>query len=634
VDWVAAIPVLPALAFAVLGVLPGKVRNRLLWLAIAATAASWVLSVIAFFRVLPGGSEDLVWSLTWTMGTLGGHPLTLALGLDPVAAVMLFVVTTVAVGVEVYSLGYMHRDPRVGWHFALLCLFTTAMLVVVLSNNLLLFFAGWELMGVCSFLLIGFWYELEGPRRASFKAFMVTRLGDLGFILALAMIWSQTQTFEMRVVLESAGEWGPGVATAIAVSLLWAAMGKSAQVPLHVWLPDAMAGPTPASALIHAATMVAAGVFLVARTMPIFDEAPAVLSAALFIGGVSTLLAGILAAAQHDVKKVMAYSTISQLGLMFMALGAAAGEAAIFHLVTHAFFKALLFLSAGVIIHAASTQDMREMGGLRRYLPWTTATFAVGALSLAGVAPFSGFFSKDDILLVLWEGGHRIGFVVVLISGAITAFYVARLWFRVFVGPEQDEHLHEGHASMVGPMVVLASLAAIAGFFGPALAAFTGGHGAWPVPWIAATSQLVVATGFGVAYYVYGRRTAVVNTRALKERYALIYATITRGFYFDNLYNLIVYSALPKGAALLGWVDSRIVDGAVNGAARAYAAIARGAWSFDGSVVDGAVGGLAALTRKAGTRVRSIQTGRVQTYQRLALAAVVLALLVLVLKEA
>jgi len=605
VDWVAAIPVLPALAFAVLGVLPGKVRNRLLWLAIAATAASWVLSVVAFFRVLPGGSEELVWSLTWTMGTLGGHPLTLALGLDPVAAVMLFVVTTVAVGVEVYSLGYMHRDPRIGWHFALLCLFTTAMLVVVLSNNLLLFFAGWELMGVCSFLLIGFWYELEGPRRASFKAFMVTRLGDLGFILALAMIWSQTGTFEMRAVLESAGEWGPGVATAIA-----------------------------ASALIHAATMVAAGVFLVARTMPIFDQAPAVLSVALFIGGVSTLLAGVLAAAQHDVKKVMAYSTISQLGLMFMALGAAAGEAALFHLVTHAFFKALLFLSAGVIIHAASTQDMREMGGLRRYLPWTTATFAVGALSLAGVAPFSGFFSKDDILLVLWEGGHSIGFAVVLVSGAITAFYVARLWFRVFVGPEQDEHLHEGHASMVGPMVVLASLAAIAGFFGPALAAFTGGHGAWPVPWIAATSQLAVATGFGVAYYVYGRRTAVVNTRALKERYALAYATITRGFYFDNLYNLLVYSALPKGAALLGMVDSRIVDGAVNGAARAYAALARGAWSFDGAVVDGAVGGLASVTRAAGTRVRSIQTGRVQTYQRLALAAVVLALLVLVLKEA
>ena len=264
-------------------------------------------------------------------------------------------------------------------------------------------------MGLCSYLLIGFWYQLEAPRKASQKAFLTTRVGDLGFLFALLVIYKAIGTWEIHDVLTSIPTWAPGVATAAAIGLLVAAMGKSAQVPLHVWLPDAMAGPTPASALIHAATMVAAGVYLVARMMPIFEAAPAVLQATLIIGAVTAIIGGLLAAVQHDIKKVLAYSTISQLGLMFMALGAASVGAALFHLVTHAFFKSLLFLGAGVIIHSAKTQDMREMGGLRRHMPVTWATFLIGSLALAGVMPFSGFFSKDEILAVLLHEPQLLG---------------------------------------------------------------------------------------------------------------------------------------------------------------------------------------------------------------------------------
>ncbi len=337
---------------------------------------------------------------------MGEYTFDAKLALDPVAAVTLVTVTIVATCVQVYSLGYMHKDERIGWYYAVLSLFTSAMLFLVLSENLLFTFVMWEMMGLCSYLLIGFWYENEAPRKASQKAFLTTRVGDLGFLIALFTIFTAVGTFDLAEVLSSVPEWAPGVATAAAIGLLWAAMGKSAQIPLHVWLPDAMAGPTPASALIHAATMVAAGVFVIARTLPIFEAAPQVMSAMLFIGVATALLGGLLACVQHDIKKVLAYSTISQLGLMFVALGAGSATASLFHLTTHAYFKSLLFLGAGVIIHAAHTQDMREMGGLAKRMPWTTATFTVGAMALAGVPPLAGFFSKDEILAVLLHEGH------------------------------------------------------------------------------------------------------------------------------------------------------------------------------------------------------------------------------------
>jgi NADH-quinone oxidoreductase subunit L len=310
---------------------------------------------------------------------------------------MLLVVTIVGLCVQVYSLGYMHGDERIGWYYAVLSLFSAAMLAVVLADNFLMLYMAWEVMGLCSYLLIGFWHTEEGPRKASIKAFLTTRVGDVGFALGLAVMFTATGSFSFDVVLPAASSWAPGVATACALLLLFGAMGKSAQFPLHVWLPDAMAGPTPASALIHAATMVAAGVYLVLRALPIFVASGVALSVTMTIGIITTLLGGTLALIQYDIKKVLAYSTISQLGYMFVALGTASEVAALYHLVTHAFFKALLFLAAGVLIHSTHTQDMREMGGLRRKMPVTATVFTIGALALSGVFPLGDPGKRPEV---------------------------------------------------------------------------------------------------------------------------------------------------------------------------------------------------------------------------------------------
>ena len=633
--WLLAIPALPALAFVALVAMPQRLRNRMLWLPVGTIGISAVLSVLALLKVKPGNElTSVLWSKSWLLASVGGRPFELGLRFDSAAAILLVTVTVVATVVQVYSLGYMHRDEREGWYFAVLSLFTAAMLALVLADNLLLLFAMWEIMGLCSYLLIGFWYELEGPRKASQKAFLTTRVGDIGFLLALFAIYSTVGTWELTDVLASVPSWGPGVAAGVAAGVLVAAMGKSAQVPLQVWLPDAMAGPTPASALIHAATMVAAGVYLVARMLPVFQAAPMVLAATLVIGAVTALVGGLLASVQHDVKKVLAYSTISQLGLMFMALGAGSAAAALFHLVTHAFFKSLLFLGAGVIIHSARTQDMREMGGLARHMPITTATFTVGALALAGAAPLSGFFSKDEIITALMHAHQTWAVVVVLLVSLLTAFYVTRMWFRVFSGPEQIEHLHDGHPSMLAPMGVLAAVSLVLGFASPRFAEFLGHEGAWPTLPVALMSTTVAVAGAAVGWWIYGRRSVVVNTRVYKQRLGSLYGALQLKFYFDLTYDTFVIRPFIYGAQLLAIFDRRAIDGVVNGAARGFVELTGAAWRFDRYVVDGAVNGLAALSRSAGTRLRTLQSGRLQSYQRLILAAVVLFMLYLVLKGA
>ncbi len=630
-NWVALIPLLPAAAFVVLLPLSRAMRARLLWLPVGAMATSCALSVAALARVWPGGKlEEPAWAISWVLGTVGGKSLSLGLALDPMAAVTLLVVTIVATCVQVYSLGYMHRDPREGWYFAVLSLFTAAMLALVLASDLLLTFAMWEMMGLCSYLLIGFWYESEGPRKASQKAFLTTRVGDLGFLVALFVIYANSGTFDLATVLQDAAGWAPGVAVAVSVGLLWAAMGKSAQLPLHVWLPDAMAGPTPASALIHAATMVAAGVFVVARTLPIFKHAPMVMDAMLWIGVATAIAGGLLACVQHDIKKVLAYSTISQLGLMFVALGVGSAVAGMLHLTTHAFFKSLLFLGAGVIIHAAHTQDMREMGGLARHLPVTTATFTVGSLALAGAFPLSGFFSKDEIVTVLLYDHQYAAVGAVLFASALTAFYVTRLWFRVFSGPEQSEELHEAHRSMLAPMGVLALITLGVGFLSPTFMEFLGYKGVWPKPTVALTTTVVAALGISIGWWFYGRRSVVVNTRAWKARLGYLYDSLVHKFYFDLTYDRLFVKGYFVAAEAASQFDAKVVDGAVNGAGTAWVATATGADRFDRGVIDGAVNGLATLARSCATLLRRVQTGRAQSYQRLVVGAVVLLMLILV----
>jgi len=632
-NWLLAIPALPALAFIAMVALPRRVRNNILWLPIGAIVGATALSWAAFAQVWPGGGEltSVAWNYSWVLGVVGGRPFELGLQLDAIGAILLVTVTFVATCVQIYSLGYMHNDERIGWYYAVLSLFTSAMLGLVLADNLLLAFVTWELMGLCSYLLIGFWYQLEAPRKASQKAFLVTRVGDLGFLFALMVIYKAIGTWELTDVLSSIPTWAPGVATAAAIGLLIAAMGKSAQVPLHVWLPDAMAGPTPASALIHAATMVAAGVYLVARMMPVFLAAPAVLQATLIIGSITAIVGGLLAAVQHDVKKVLAYSTISQLGLMFMALGAASVGAALFHLVTHAFFKSLLFLGAGVIIHSAKTQDMREMGGLRKYMPITWITFLIGSLALAGVMPLSGFFSKDEILAVMLHGHNYWAFGVVIAASLITAFYMTRLYFRVFEGPEQDEHLHEGHISMTAPMVALAAVTCVIGFSSVRFAEFLGHEGEWPSLMLIAISAAVAVVGIGSGWWVYGRRSVVVNTRVYKDRLGLAYGALTQKLYFDAAYEILFIKPFIFFAGLLAVFDSRVIDGIVNGVARGWIRVSSVSWSFDGIVIDGAVNGIATLSRQAGTSLRKLQSGRLQSYQRLVLSALVVLMVCLVI---
>ncbi len=637
-NWVVAIPLLPALVFVVLLPLSRDVRRYGAYLSVGAMAASFLLSLSAFVRVWPGGSEEPIWTLHWPLATIGTQHIDLGLRLNSLSALMVVIVTGVGICVQVYSLAYMRDDPRRGWFFAVLSLFTAAMLAFVLADNLLLMFASWEIMGLCSYLLIGFWYELAGPRAAAMKAFLTTRVGDLGFLFALWVVWQQAGTFELHAAIESLPEWAAGAAMLAAIGFLIAAMGKSAQIGLHVWLPDAMAGPTPASALIHAATMVAAGVYLVAVTLPVFAVNEMMLTALMVIGVATSLMGGLLGCVQHDIKKVMAYSTISQLGLMFVGLGTADAFVGIFHLTTHAFFKSLLFLGAGTIIHAAHTQDMREMGGIARRMPVTTAVFTVGALALAGVFPTSGFFSKDEIVNVLWHEHHYTIFALVLLSAFITAYYVARLWFRVFTGPAQTDHLHEGHATMVLPMGALAVTTLVIGWFAKPLGAFLGepvGEASMPIILVASGVGLA---GIAVGWWFYGRRNVVVNTARIKQQWGFAYQMLASKLYFDLTYDRLFVRTFQWIAKRLRIFDGAVIDGAVNGSAAVFARVAEGSAWTDRTIVDGAVNGIATIAKRSGTSARKLQTGNVQSYQRLVIGALVVLLLavyvVLMLKGA
>ena len=622
--WVLLIPLLPALTFAVMAPMSRRVRTTWRWLPLAAMSVSLVLSLLAFARVWPGGSQTPTFHATTVLARLGGVPLSVGIQLDPVSVMMLLVVTIVGVCVQVYSLGYMHRDERQGWYFAVLALFSAAMLLLVLADDFLLLYMSWEVMGLCSYLLIGFWHEQEAPRLAAIKAFLTTRVGDVGFAIGLAVMWASARTFDFSVVLHGF-PFGTAIATMIALGLLFGAMGKSAQVPLHVWLPDAMAGPTPASALIHAATMVAAGVYLVARSLPIFEQAaPWVLEAVLVIGILTALTGGVLALVQYDIKKILAYSTISQLGYMFIVLGAGAEGAALFHLMTHAFFKSLLFLGAGVIIHATHTQDIREMGGLRRAMPWTTATFLVGALALSGVYPFSGFWSKDDILTTLWTSGHLVAFWFALGIAALTAFYMTRLCVRVF-GDNACSLAREGHNEMLAPMALLAAITAVVGFSSQTFAHFLLGETQAPLNLTIALTGTAFALG-GIALGVWVYLFHGVDTDRLKVRVPYVYAALQHKLYFDLVYDRVFVGGFRSLSAWLAGFDRTVIDGAVNGAAQLWSATATTLWRGDVILIDGAVNGVGALVRGAGARAREIETGRLQTYQRLALAVLLLLL--------
>ncbi len=575
---------LPFCSFVLLAVVPplrraGRAAGAL---SIAAIGGSLLASLV-LWRTLPGESVELTW--TW-LPAEGGPMASVGVLVDHLAASMLVLVALVSFLVQLYSLGYLEHEtpPALGRYYAYHSLFAFSMIGLVLASNFLQMFIFWELVGLCSYLLIGFWYQKPEAARAAMKAFWVTKVGDLGFIIGIVLLWGQAGTFNF-IELFVWGKTLPAAGLGLIMFLIYlGAVGKSAQFPLHVWLPDAMEGPTPVSALIHAATMVAAGVYLVSRVYPLFLLTPDVLALIGWVGAFTALLAATLGLVQADIKRVLAYSTVSQLGFMMAALGAGAAAAGFFHLLTHGLFKALLFLGAGAVIHAVGTNDIWKMGRLHRAMPQTAIVFLVGTLALAGIWPFAGFFSKDEILAGVWEGGLTIPFLMLALTVFLTAFYMFRVVFVVFFGSRQAEgHAHDAPPVMAVPLWILAILTL---GWGISLAVSGGGekaHGPEWIPWLA--TALAVA-GIGFAWLTYQKRAVSPDT--LARTFAPVYTAAMSKFWLDDLYGGTYRGVLLGFSRLVGWVDRYLVDGLVNLAS---------AW-----------------TLRWGDGLRRIQTGRAQDY--------------------
>jgi NADH-quinone oxidoreductase subunit L len=524
----------------------------------------------------------------------------------------------------------------------MLSLFTGSMLLLVIANNLLMMLIGWELVGVCSYLLIGHYWEEKANSSAAIKAFITTKIGDVPFMIGIFVLFAGAGTFKIDEIVAKVahGDVSHATLTAAAILLFGGAIGKSGQFPLHVWLPDAMAGPTPVSALIHAATMVTAGVFLVARMFPVFAASPEALNEVALIGAFTMLFAALMALAQDDIKRVLAYSTVSQLAYMMAALGVGAREAAVFHLFTHAFFKSLLFLGSGSVIHAVHSNSMYDMGGLRKFMPATYKTFMIGTLALAGIPPLAGFWSKDEILTEAFRAGqhgetHLVGYIVYVIGALtafLTAFYMMRAFRLTFMGEYRGHgHPHESPRIMTIPLWILTGFSVVAGFVG--IPGLRSGFGSWIAIGehevasanfaLIAVSVLLAVGGLALGSRMY-REYATVDP--LEARLGWFYRVLQRRFYIDDFYmGAIIRPIRDKVSAAVYWVNQNVLDGAVNGAA----AVARVSGvelyeNLDQKVVDGAVNGVGIGARKIGGVLRYVQTGQVQRYAAYLFAGVVI----------
>jgi NADH-quinone oxidoreductase subunit L len=585
------VPLLP-LAGAVVNLFFGRRLGRTAGLlAAGAVLASFALSVVLVAQLLAEPPEErLMLQHLFDWISVGSFRVGMDLRLDVVGATMILVVTGVGSLIHVYSIGYMHDDPRYGRFFSYLNLFVFFMLMLVMGQNFLVLYLGWEGVGLCSYLLIGFWFEDRKNAEAAKKAFITTRIGDAAMFVGLALIAFKFGSLDFDVVFSSAGTLTEGAATAISLLLFAGAVGKSAQVPLHVWLPDAMAGPTPVSALIHAATMVTAGVYLVVRTHALFEASGIALTVVLVVGLVTALFAGTSALGQNHIKRVLAYSTISQLGYMFFAAGMRAYAAAVFLLVAHAFYKALMFLASGSVIHGMDgEQDMRKMGRLLKRMPVTGWTFMAGALALAGVPPLAGFFAKDQILELANHTGRYGAWALMTIGALLSALYIGRLVFMTFFGPARSraaEHAHESSSVMTGPLIVLAAGAAAAGLLNltpegtlaallePAVGTPPGGEGLQP--WaISATGAVIAVAGLALAWLVYG--SGRVDWARMTDRLEPLPRTLENGWYVDRAYDLLVVQpgkALARIAAFV--VDAKVIDGLVNATGAGVKRLAQG----------------------------------------------------------
>jgi NADH-quinone oxidoreductase subunit L len=690
-DVIWLIPLLPGLGAAANGLFGVRFFSKRTagLVACASMAAALLLSLVAFFELLglpTDAREKTVTVTSWipaiplqlANGTVGTFSIPWAFRLDPLSGVMILVVTGIGFLIHVYSTGYMHEEPRGAYarYFAYLNLFVFFMLMLVLGSNFVVMFVGWEGVGLCSYLLIGYYYEKKSASDAGKKAFIVNRIGDWGFILGIFLIYSVFGTLDFRAVANAAGPMaaetaGFGTLSLITLLLFVGATGKSAQIPLFVWLPDAMEGPTPVSALIHAATMVTAGVYMVGRNAVLFSHAPMTMEIVAIVGVTTALMAATIGLVQNDIKRVLAYSTVSQLGYMFLAMGVGAYAAGVFHLMTHAFFKALLFLCSGSVIHAmAGQQDMRHMGGLKKYMPVTFLTMMVGTLAIAGIPPLSGFFSKDEILYRTFLHS-RILWGLAALTALMTAFYMYRLMSMTFFGPyrgapwepahahttNQPGHGggndaarggqdHDGHGtwhgphdaprSMTVPLMALAVGAIVAGFVGvpqvlyggnaiehflePSFVAQTAvaaSHERAHLPWygefgLMAFSVLLGVAGIAAAYRFYVRAPEIADK--LAEQWSGAHRVLSNKYYVDEIYDATVVSGTLAAARGLWVVDARVVDGAVNGTGWVTIFSSWFSHLIDKYLVDGLVNLVGTVMEQSSFVLRRFQTGLIQNY--------------------
>ena len=629
-DYVGLIPLFPAIGFA-LNLFFGRrmAKGAVGFIACAAIGLSFLVSFLVFLDLLKmAPASRSVEKILYQWILSGEFQANIGFLVDPLSIVMMMVVSGVSFIIHIYSYGYMHEDRDFPRYFTYLNLFVFFMLILVSANNFLLMFVGWEGVGLCSYFLIGFWYEKKSASDAGKKAFIVNRIGDYGFLLAIFLIFVTFGTIEFKAVFAAApGKLaiGSGIVTLITLLLFMGATGKSAQLPLYTWLPDAMEGPTPVSALIHAATMVTAGVYMVARCNVLFLMAPTSLFVVAVIGAATAIYAASIGLAQNDIKRVLAYSTISQLGYMFLACGVTAFTAGIFHLMTHAFFKALLFLGAGSVMHALSGElDMRKMGALKPHMPRTYWTFLIGTLALSGIFPFAGFFSKDEILWKALTQGGFLFWLVGAVAAFMTATYMFRAVFMTFHGKsrvdhEVAHHLHESPSMMTVPLIVLAVLSTIGGLIGfpivegwnkfheflspvfavPPQVAEAGHHSAGLEITMMVVSIVIAVLGILSAYRMYIKKPELPDR--LAERYKIPYQMIANKYWMDEIYDFVFVGPLIRFSVFL-W---RI---------------------FDEILVDGTVNGVAAVVRGGSQVFKRLQTGNVQSYALSILVGVVLIL--------
>jgi NADH-quinone oxidoreductase subunit L len=614
------IPTLPALAYVLITIFTkrSKVLSAGISILTMAFCFTFAVGILLELLKLDPANRVVTFGTTWLQ--IAPWQANVGVLIDPLSTNMLLVVTFISLLVQIYSLGYMHDDERFSTYYSYLSLFTASMLLLVVSNNYLQIFVGWELVGLCSYLLIGFWYFKPEAANAAKKAFVVNRIGDMGFLMGVVTIGMVFQTFDFAQVKELVAQGlanhtlASGYVAGIAILLFCGAVGKSAQFPLHVWLPDAMEGPTPVSALIHAATMVAAGVFMVARTYNLFSADPLSMTVVAYIGGFTAIFAASIALAQDDIKRILAYSTLSQLGYMIMSLGVGGYTSGMFHLTTHACFKALLFLGSGSVIHALHEQDIWKMGGLSKKMKITTITFAIGTLAIAGIPPFAGFFSKDAILdavkdSTIWH--HEILYYAAVFTAFLTAFYMFRLFFVVFTGEARDhhsfDHAHESPFTMCLPLVLLAGLSICVGWLNwPGVDAYSKFvyYGDLHLEGASSFVQLLTQSWISIVVAVAGITLSalfyywrVFSAEKMATTFRPIYLLLKNKYYVDEFYSWIVKTFLFGLATILKWFDDEVVD-------------------------DGMVDGSGWVARKMGGLLSLTQTGYVQNYALVVFGAV------------